>query len=121
MRVMRHKYIGGVLLAAIAVLMGPGVVRAQFDPTVSTPFPGGDGGGEAVPSNTSPIIHLPTGHPGESGFYVSAEFIMLNQTRALGKQTVATRGFYDSAGNISGVPGTFIGGGTVGLSTKNLD
>ena len=39
---------------------------------------------------------------------------------ALGKQTIATRGFYDSSGNITGVPGTFIGGGTVAISTKNI-
>jgi hypothetical protein len=120
MRVMRHMYIGGALFAALAVLMGPGVARAQFDPTVSTPMPGGDGGGEAVPSNPGSIIHLPTGKPGEAGFYTSFEYVMLDQTRALGKETIATRGFYDSSGNITGVPGTFIGGGTVGLSTKNI-
>ncbi len=123
---MRHKYIGGALLATLAMFTGPGVVRAQdvvraqFDPTVSTPIIGGDGGGEAVPGSANPIFHLPTGQAGSAGFYVGAEFVMLDQTRAIGKQTIATRGFFDSSGNITGVPGTFIGGGTVGLSTKNF-
>ena len=117
---MRHRYIGGALLAAVAVLTGPGVGYAQFGPDVGNPVPGGDGGGFQVPSNTDPIIHLPTGKAGDSGFYVSADYVMLNMTRAMGNQTIATRGFYDSAGNITGVPGTFIGSNTVGLSTKNL-
>jgi hypothetical protein len=117
---MRHRYIGGALLAAVAVLTGPGVGHAQFDPAVSTPMPGGDGGGFQAPLNTDPIIHLPTGKAGDAGFYASTDFVMLDMTRALGHQTIATRGFYDSAGNITGVPGTFIGSGTVGLSTKNI-
>jgi hypothetical protein len=99
--------------------MGPGVGRA-FDPAPSTPVPGGDGGGFQVPVNTDPIIPLPTGRAGDPGFYGTAEFVMLDQTRALGRQTIAIRGFYDSAGNITGVPGTLIGGGTVALSTKNF-
>lgn len=123
---MRHSYIGGALLAALAVLMGPGVGRAQdylargqFDPAPSTTI-GGDGGVEAVPLNTNPIVHLPTGQAGTAGFYVSAEYVMFDMTRALGRQTIATRGFYDSEGNITGIPGTFIGGNTVGLSTRNF-
>ena len=102
------------------MLTGPGLARAQFDPTVGNPIPGGDGGGFQAPLNEDPIIHLPTGSAGSAGFYVTAEFVMLDETRALGKQTIANRGFYDSAGNITGIPGTFIGGGTVAISTKNI-
>lgn len=117
---MRQRFIGGALLAAVAVVMGPGVGHAQFDPAVSTAFPGGDGGGFQTPLNQDPIIHLPTGHAGDAGFYAATDFVMFDMTRALGHQTIATRGYYDSQGNITGVPGTFIGGGTVGLSTKNI-
>jgi hypothetical protein len=117
---MRNRYIGGALLAAVSVLMAPGTGLAQFDPAVGNPMPGGDGGGFQVPPNTDPIIHLPTGKAGDAGFYGSTDFVMLDQTRALGKQTIATRGFYDSAGNITNVPGTFIGSNTVALSSKNI-
>jgi hypothetical protein len=117
---MRHRYIGGALLAAVAMLTGPGIGQAQFDPGVGNALPGGDGGGFQVPLNEDPIIHLPTGKAGDSGFYVSAEFVMLDMTRAIGNQTIANRGFFDSSGNITGIPGTFIGGDTVALSTKNF-
>jgi hypothetical protein len=116
---MRHRYIGGALLAAVAVLSGPRVGLAQFDPAVGNLMAGGDSG-FPVPQSTDPIIHLPTGHAGEAGFYAATDFVMLDETRALGKQTIATRGFYDSSGNITGVPGTFLGSNTVGLSTKNI-
>ena len=141
---MRQRYIGGALLAALAVITGPqiaqaqdtpgvgnpvpsgvdrvsGIVaRAQFSPSVGNPVPGGDGGGFSVPLNEDPIFHLPTGKSGDAGFYVGAEFVMLHQTRALGNQVIAQRGFYDSEGNITGVPGTFLGSGTTALSTKNF-
>jgi hypothetical protein len=45
---------------------------------------------------------------------------MLTQTRALGNQTVAVRGFIDSTGVITGRPGTFVGPGTVALSTSDI-
>jgi hypothetical protein len=136
---MRHRYIWGALLATLAMLTGPRVVRAQGDPTVGGPpvesayiargqftpnvgtaFPGGDGGGFQMPGTSDPLIHLPTGQAGSAGFYVGTDFVMFDMTRAIGHQTIATRGFYDSSGNITGTPGTFIGGGTVGLSTKNF-
>jgi hypothetical protein len=117
---MRHRYIWGALLATLAVLMGPGIVQAQFSPNVNTAMVGGDGGGFQVPGTSDPLFHLPTGQAGSAGFYVGADFVMFDMTRALGHQTIATRGFFDSAGNITGVPGTFIGSNTVGLSTKNF-
>jgi hypothetical protein len=118
---MRYRYLGGALLAAIAALTGPGVAKAQFDPTVGDlPFTDGSGGGFQVPSNANPIIHLPTGQAGQAGFYTAFEYVMLAETRAVGNQVIARRGFIDSAGVITGTPGTIVGSNTVALDTKNF-
>src|SRR5262245_18438768 len=101
MRVMRHRYIGGALLAAVALLAGPSVGLAQ-DITGTAPFTDGSGGGFQAPSNAAVPLHLPTGKAGDAGFYSAAEFVMLRQTRAIGNQTVARRGFFDINGLITG-------------------
>ncbi len=45
---------------------------------------------------------------------------MLAQTRSIGQQTIAYRGFIDSSGRITGLPGTYVGSGQVALSTANF-
>jgi hypothetical protein len=97
---MRHRFIGGALLATAALLAGTGTVRAQVRE---------DQGGLNPPLNSEPTIPIPTGQAGQCGFYTAFEYIMLTQTRALGDQTIAFRGLIDSTGRITGVPGTFIG------------
>src|SRR5437762_14200571 len=111
MRVMRHRFIGGALLATAALMLGAGSAVAQGG------GPGGEGPGSQLPLNTSPTIPFPTGKAGDSGWYSAVEFIMLNQRRTLGDQVLAVRGFIDSSGIISGMPGTFFGSGTKALST----
>src|SRR5947207_8762021 len=104
MRVMRHRYIGGALLAVAAVLAGPSAGQAQW--TGTGPFTAGEDGGFQAPLNTGeangPLAHLPTGRAGDAGFYAAAEFVMLTQTRAIGHQEIARRGFIDSDGNVTG-------------------
>jgi hypothetical protein len=111
---MRHRFIGGALLAAVALMCGAGPAAAQGGGA------GGEGPGFQPPLNTSPTIPIPTGKAGDAGFYTAAEFIMLNQRRTLGDQVLAVRGFVDSSGIISGQPGTFFGSGASALSTADL-
>ncbi|HEY1186473.1 MAG TPA: Lpg1974 family pore-forming outer membrane protein [Gemmata sp.] len=101
---MRIRYIGGAVLAAVVAVACPERATAQ-DGQFQTPLNSGD------------VIPIPTGRAGDSGFYTSAEFVMYMMTKAIGEQPIAYRGFYDSQGAISGVPGTFIGSGAVALDT----
>src|SRR5262249_19564495 len=119
MRVMRHRYIGGALLAAVAVLTGPSTGHAQnFEGT--GPVTSGMDGGFQAPINADEPTRTPFGRPGDSGFYTAAEFVMLTQTRAIGNQTIATRGFIDSIGRVTGVPGAFIGPNTPAIQTGDF-
>lgn len=103
---MRYRFIGGAVLAAVVAVAGPGAAVAQE-------------GGFQTPINNGDVITLPTGRAGDAGFYTSAEFVMLRMTKAIGSQDIAFRGFYDTQGLISGVPGTFIGSGVPALNTKS--
>lgn len=103
---MRIRYIGGAVLAAVVAVASPERAAAQ-DGQFQTPINSGD------------VIPIPTGRAGDAGFYTSAEFVMLRQTKAIGSQDIAFRGFYDAQGAISGVPGTFIGTGLPALNTKS--
>ena len=105
---MRHRYIWGAVLAAVVAIGWPTSASAQ------------DGGGSQVPLNADPVIPIPTGQAGQAGFYTSGEFVMLFQSKAIGQQTIAQRGFIDSSGQITGIPGTFLGPGTTALATNQL-
>jgi len=107
---MRQRYIGRALLAAAAVLGGAVTGRAQAPANI----------GFDAPLNSDPTNPIPTGRAGAAGFYTSAEFVILTQTRTLGEQTVAFRGLVDSTGSITGVPGTYIGSGREALNTREL-
>lgn len=116
---MSHRYIGGALLAAAALLTGPSAARAQFS-TGTLPTGGGEDGGFQVPRNTSPTAPIPTGAAGDSGFYFGAEFVMLMQTRAIGDQVITRRGFFDLTGEVTGVPGRLVGSGAAAISTDQF-
>ena len=122
---MRHRYIGGALLAAAALLAGPATLKAQspgygnLPITVRGQSPT-DIGGLNAPLNSDPTIPIPTGQTGSDGFYTAAEFVLLTQTRAIGKQTIAYRGVVDSTGSITGLPGMYLGSGKVGLTTEDI-
>lgn len=105
---MRHRFIGGALLATAALLAGTGSARAA------------DQGFGQVPLNAEPVIPIPTGQAGAAGFYTAFEFVMLTQTRALGDQTIAYRGLVDATGRITGVPGLYIGSGQPALTTDGI-
>jgi hypothetical protein len=109
---MRHRYIGGAVLAAVVWAGGPSVASAN--PTSQSE------GGFQVPLNAEHVIPIPTGQAGQPGFYTSAEYVMLTQSKAIGDQTIAVRGFFDYTGRITGTPGTLVGSGTDALNTRKM-
>jgi hypothetical protein len=113
---MRQRFIGGALLAVAAVAAGAG--SGQANPPSSLGAPANTG--FDAPLNTYPTVPIPTGAAGAAGFYTAVEFVTLTQTRTLGTQTVAYRGYVDSSGQITGVPGTYVGSGQAALSTDQL-
>lgn len=108
---MCNRWFGYMLSLALGVVLGftPDQLRAE-------PWD--------VSGNTSPTLPLPIGpyqHDG-SGFYTGIEFLMMHQTRALGKQEIASRGFVPSfdfpqGGYTGGVPK---GSGTVALRSDQM-
>src|SRR5262249_30241341 len=77
-------------------------------------------GGPHPPLNTYPTIPIPTGNTADAGFYTSVEYVMLTQTRDIGNQVIAFRGLVDSSGQITGLPGIYVGSGQVGLTTEEF-
>ncbi|MBN9119987.1 MAG: hypothetical protein J0I06_12630 [Planctomycetes bacterium] len=104
---MRHRYIGGAVLAAVVAVGWPSGAVAQD-------------AGFQTPLNSNPVIPIPTGQAGQPGFYTSAEFLMWTQTKSLGNQTIAVRGFFDYTGRITGTPGTLVGSGNDALNTDKM-
>ena len=97
------------LFAAAVLVTGPATGRVRAEPW-------------DVSGNTSPTVPAPIGsfqHDG-SGFYSGIEFLFMHQNRALGKQVLAFRGLVDSAGFLSGTPGTFIGSRETALEADAL-
>jgi hypothetical protein len=105
---MRQRLFGGWLGVVAGALALPAAAPAQHGENYSVPN---------MPATFNP---LPTGNPGSSGFYGAAESIFFTQSRAIGSQIVAYRGFIDSNGSLTGQPGTYIGSGMVALSTDQL-
>jgi hypothetical protein len=101
----------GLLCGAAALLLAPAVGRAQPDTNGTYDFPRSD-----------PQAPLPLGHDRmeNGGLFASAEFWFLKQTRPVGDQPIARRGFIDTDGTLSGTPGTVLGSGTVALSANSL-
>lgn len=121
---MCQRFIGGALLAAAAVVAGASGGQAQvpggagFPVTARGQAPANTG--FDAPINTDPTIPIPTGRAGAAGFYTAAEFVILTQRRTIGEQTVAFRGLVDSTGDITGLPGGYIGSGKEALNTREL-
>jgi len=71
---------------------------------------------------TPGYIPGPLGHPRYElgGFWMSVTGIIMQQTNPMGDQVVATRGFVDFDGSITGTPGRFVGSGVEALNTNQL-
>ena len=62
------------------------------------------------PGRPDPVFPLPIGHDRmeTGGFFVDGNVVLFRQTNPLRNQPIAFRGFTDSDGSFSGVPGTFV-------------
>jgi hypothetical protein len=100
MRDMRMRSIA--LLVGLVALAGPWAATAQ----------------DVVPRS----FVGPLSHPRyeDDGVYTALEFLFWKQTNPLKNQPIATRGFLDVTGGVTGTPGTFVGSNDVALSTEQL-
>lgn len=105
---MRSQAFRLLVLAVVALLGGTPSVRGQFDGTYDVP---------GLPQTNVP---LPLGQAGHQGVYTFGEFVILTQNWTLGDQIVAFRGLVDTTGNITGIPGTYIGSGQQALNTNDF-
>lgn len=106
---MRYGSIGSCLVAAGLLFGAAAPASAQIN-------------GWDVSGTPEHNVPLPTGsyNQDQSGVFTAAEFIFMHQTRAIGSQVVAIRGFYDSTGGITGTPGQFVGSGAEALNTNQI-
>jgi hypothetical protein len=108
---MRNRWIITGLLVATGLLTGPAADHARAQPTAWD-----------VSGNSEFPVWAPIGtyqHDG-SGWYTGVEFVIMNQPRAIGHQRVAVRGVVDTAGFLTGTPGTFLGSGVEALNTNQF-
>jgi hypothetical protein len=84
----------------------PLVVRAQADAT-----------GYAQPDVELPLAN---GSFWPNGTYVFAQYVMYRQSVPLRNQLVASRGFLDTDGNVTGTVGQFLGFGFTALETNQV-
>jgi hypothetical protein len=94
---------------AVLILDAPGYIARGQD----------IGEGFYVPPE--PIVG-PLSHPRyeNGGFFLGAEFLFFIQTRPILSQTVAVRGFRDTNGSITGIPGTFVGSMQEAMNTNQV-
>src|SRR5262249_24215659 len=59
--------------------------------------------------------------PVGGGFYVAGEWVMFRQTNPLHSQPVAYRGFVDTDGTVTLLPGTFVGSGFGALNVDQVE
>lgn len=114
---MRFSVHSSWLLTVASCLLASNLGHAQE--TITTPIVAR--AQEYLPED--PVIWLPLGHDrmdSTGGFYTFGQFLLFTTNRPLGEQTVAFRGFVDSLGLFSGIPGLYIGSGVEALNTRDL-
>lgn len=107
---MRKHWIGACLLLAGA-MGGPAANRASAQPWDATGISGTESRQTPLPLGQS--------RPESGGIYTFYEFLFMHQSRAMGHQIVAARGFRDSDGTVSGNPGQFVGSRRIALDTDS--
>src|SRR5437879_1963812 len=115
---MTRKTIWRALWLTAAVALAPAAAQAQpAGPTGTLGY---------APADVNLWAPLYSTHPEAGGPYVFGEFVFLRESNPLRSQGVATRGFVTTSNNVTnifGAPipiGTFVGPGTVALTTQQV-
>lgn len=125
---MRSKLYGGIaVLLAVFVTAGSSRGQGLGTPSMFGDVSGGassegllDAGGLPGLDSGRNVFTAPLGDPGKTGVFTFVDAVYYGGTRALGDQTVAWRGLVDTTGQVTGLPGTYIGSGVRALTTNEL-
>ena len=125
---MRSKLYGGIaVLLAVVITAAPAHGQGLGTPTGFGDTLGGVGGEGLTDAGGLPgldqnrnVFSAPLGDPGKPGVFAFADGVYYNTTWALGNQLVAWRGLVDTTGQVTGLPGTFLGSGVRALSTGDF-
>ena len=110
---MRHRGEGNMrariswppgLLTILALILVPASVCGQANvPPEEPPWP-------------LPVFNT---HPEMGGLYIAGEGLLYSMDNPLKLQPIAIKGFTDTKGDISGIPGTFVGNGQSALTDES--
>src|SRR5262249_41250434 len=104
---------------AAPALFGEDFLPEKLAPFV-TPFRVARGQDYAPPDCPLPLPLYST-NPAAGGFYIAGEWVMFRQTNPLHSQPVAYRGFVDTDGTVTLLPGTFVGSGRGALNVDQVE
>ena len=124
---MRSKLYGGIAVL-LAVFVTAGSSRGQSGLGTPSSFgnvSGGmssegllDAGGLPGLDSGRNVFTAPLGDPGKTGVFTFLDAVYYGSTHTLGRdQIVAWRGLVDTTGQVTGMPGTYIGSGVPALTT----
>jgi hypothetical protein len=113
---MRGTTIWRGCLLAIGAALAPGLAFGQ------------DQGGPVSFQGYAPMgdeksqLPIPVGNtqPDLGGLFLVGQYVMLRQTNPIQGQPIATRGFIDEDGSITGVPGIHVGSGVIALDANQV-
>jgi hypothetical protein len=108
---MRGTTIWRACLLTIGAVLAPGLAFGQGGPVEYQ--------GYAPPDAPLPFPVFNT-QPDRGLFFVEAQYLMLRQTNPIQGQPIATRGFTDVDGSITGAAGTHIGSGVIALDANQV-
>jgi hypothetical protein len=110
---MRGTTIWRACLLTIGAVLVPGLAFGQDQ--------GGPVGYQGY-SLPDPQLPLPIGNtqPDQGGLFLIGQYVMFRQTNPIQGQPIATRGFTDTDGSITGVPGAHIGSGVIALDANQV-
>jgi hypothetical protein len=99
---------------ALAPLYGGDFLPEKLAPLVAR-------GQDYAPPDCPLPLPLYSTNPAAGGFYIAGEWVMFRQTNPLHSQTVAYRGFVDTDGTVTNLPGTFVGSGFPALNVNQVE
>jgi Legionella pneumophila major outer membrane protein precursor len=111
---MRGTTIWRACLLTIGAVLTPGLAFGQVDQGGPVEYQG-----YSLPDPQLPLPLFNT-HPDLGLFFVEGQYVMLRQTNPIRGQPIATRGFTDEDGSITGSAGIHIGSGVIALDANQV-